>query len=712
MDQFLTYGIVGLSTAAIYAVIGSGLVLTYTTTGVFNFAHGAAGMLAAFTYWQLTIGWGWPVPVALAVVLLIVAPAFGLLAERVVIRPVQGLGEAQRLVVTVAMLSGLIAIAEWIWNPNVSRTLPPFFPGSASLHVGPATLTWQQVITMIVAVAVAAGLRLLLYKTRIGTQMRATVDDRALAGLTGADPDRANRYAWIFSTQLAAVGGIAIAPELTLDATQLSLLIVSAYTAAVFGRLRSLPMTFVGAVAVGLAQAYLTGYLPQSTALNGLQNAAPALLLFLALLVFPHGRLRGKSVRLRPVPLPSLRGTAVFALATAGFGVVLATVLSQADLITYGAIFSLGLIALSFVPLSGYAGQISLCQLSMAAIGALVWSHLAPDGQWWALIVAIVVAAAAGAVIAVPALRLSGIYLALGTAAFAVILDQWVFSVPSINVGGVYIALFSQGSVNATGPSVFGVHLSTARDLMVLAAVFLALASFGVALLRRGRFGRRLIALRDSEAAYAMLGGSLLLAKVAVFALAAGLAGLGGALYAMQQQSITATQFSFEAGLPLFLVAVVGGLASVSSGLFAGFALGGSFTALVAVLPGANNLAALLPGLAGIGIGSNPDGLVPRLRQDWAPVARHRIALGAALGFSALLWGLRLAGVVNGWVLFWGAVAAAIALRVYVSARTAAAEPQPVTGPQPEQVPVEWWGLRRSWQAEDEEVLDRGVARG
>jgi branched-chain amino acid transport system permease protein len=275
METFLAYGIVGLTTAAIYAIIGSGLVLTYTTTGVFNFAHGAAGMLAAFAYWQLTVGWGWPVPVALAVVLLIAAPAFGLLAERVVIRPVQGLGEAQRLVVTVAMLSGLIAVAQWVWNPNVSRTLPPFFPGSASLHVGPATLTWQQVITMIVAVAVAGGLRLLLYNTRIGTQMRATVDDRALAGLTGADPDRANRYAWVFSTQLAAVGGILIAPELTLDATQLSLLIVSAYTAAVFGRLRNLPMTFVGAVVVGVLQAYLTGYLPQSTALNGLQNAAP-----------------------------------------------------------------------------------------------------------------------------------------------------------------------------------------------------------------------------------------------------------------------------------------------------------------------------------------------------------------------------------------------------------------------------------------------------
>jgi branched-chain amino acid transport system permease protein len=685
---------------------------------VFNFAHGAAGMLAAFTYWQLTVGWGWPVPVALATVLLVLAPAFGLLVEQVIIRPVQGLGEAERLVVTVAMLSGFIAIARWIWNPNVSRTLPPFFAGAASIHIGAASLTWQQIITMIVAVAVAAGLRVLLYSTRIGTQMRATVDDRALAGLTGADPNRANRSAWILSTQLAAVGGILIAPELTLDATQLSLLIVSAYTAAVFGRLRNLPMTFAGAVVVGLLQAYLTGYLPQSTALQGLQVAAPALLLFLALLVFPHGRLRGKSVRLHPVPVPTLRGAAVFAAATVAFGVVLATVLSQPDLITYGAIFSFGLIALSLVPLGGYAGQISLCQLSMAAIGALVWAHLAPNGQWWALIVAVVVAAAAGAVIAVPALRLSGIYLALGTAAFAVILDQWVFSIPSINLGGVHITLFAQGSVNVTGPTVFGVHLNTARDVMILAAVFLALASFGVALLRRGRFGRRLIALRDSEAAYAMLGGNLLLAKVAVFALAAGIAGLGGALYAMQEQSISAVQFSFEAGLPIFLLAVVGGLASVGSGLFASGFLIGPINALITVAPGLQNFTALLPGLAGIGLGRNPDGVVPYMRRDWAPVARHQVALVAALGASALLWGLRLAGVVNGWVLFWGVAVVALAVRIYVSQTPQPSPPpqpagsQPSPPPQPELVPVEWWGLRRPWRAEDEEVLDRAVARG
>jgi branched-chain amino acid transport system permease protein len=703
MQQILAYGIVGLSTAAIYAIIGSGLVLTYTTTGVFNFAQGAVGMLAAFTYWQLTIGWGWPVPVALAVVLLVLAPAFGLFIERVLMRPVQGLGEAQRLVVTVALLSGLIAAARWIWNPNLVRALPPFFANAASLRIGPATITWHQAITMILAVLVAVGLWALLHRTRTGAEMRATVDDRALAGLMGADPVRANRVAWILGTQMAAVGGILIAPELTLDATQLSLLIVSAYTAAVFGRLRSLPLTFVGAVVVGCLESYLTGYLPPNNAfLIGFRLAAPALLLFAALLVFPHGRLRGRDRRLRPVPAPSMRGTVVFAAATVAFGVVLASVLSKADLISYGAIFSLGIVALSYVPLAGYAGQISLCQLSMAGIGAVVWAHLGANGQWWALVVAVAVSAVVGALIAVPALRLSGIYLALGTAAFAVICDQWIFNLPSFHLLGMQIALFNQGSASAVGPRLFGFQLGSEPDLMVLAAVCLGLLSLGVAALRRGRFGRRLIALHDSEAAYATLGGSLLLARVAVFALAAGIAGLGGALYAMQQQSVTAGQFSLVAGLAIFLIAVVGGLASVGDGLFSGVTVGGSFTALVEVAPWAGNLAAILPALAGIGLGSNPDGVVPSLRRDWEPAGRNRIAMAALAAGLALAWVLRLAHVINGWVFFGAALLVVLAVRGYVATRQAA-----VTKPD---IPVEWWGVRRDWRPEDEEVLARGIA--
>lgn len=705
MEQFLVFGIVGLSTAAIYAIIGSGLVLTYATTGVFNFAHGAIGMIAAFAYWQLTAGWGWPVPVALAVVLLVLAPAFGLVLERYVLRPVQRLGEAERLVTTVALLSGLIAVARWIWDPNVARTLPTFFADRPSIHLGPATVTWHQAITMAVAVAVAVGLRILLYRTRTGAAMRATVDDRALAGLTGADPTRANRTAWILGTQLAAIGGILIAPTVALDASQLSLLIVSAYTAAVFGRLRSLPMTFLGAIVVGCTESYLTGYLPQNQYLPGLRLAAPALLLFLALLVFPHHRLRGRERRARQVPVPGRRGTTVFAGATVLFAVVLATVLSDGDLVTYGAIFPLAVVALSFVPLAGYAGQVSLCQLSMAGIGAIVWSHLGQHGELWALPAAVGVAAVVGALIAIPALRLSGIYLALGTAAFAAVLDRWVFTLPSFDLLGLHISLFNQGSVQSAGPDLFGLHLTTGPQIVVFAAVCLALLSVGVAALRRGRFGRRLIALRDSEAAYATLGGDLLVAKVAVFALSSGIAGLGGALYGMQQRSVTADQFGFVTGLPIFLIAVVGGLGAIGTGLFTGTVLAGPLGVLSTLAPWTQNLGAVVPGTTGIAIGQNPDGVLVRMRADWEAVVRTRTALAAlGTGFAAA-WILRLTEVINGWVFFFAVLVLAVAVRAYAVARQAG--PKPV-----QEVPVEWWGLRRDWLPEDGEALAHGIAAG
>jgi branched-chain amino acid transport system permease protein len=704
MDQFLTFGVVGLTTAAIYAVVGSGLVLTYTTAGVFNFAHGAAGMLSAFAYWQLAFGWGWPVPLALAVTLLVLAPAFGLFVERVLMRPVQALGEAERLVMTVALLTGAIALARWIWDPNTARPLRPFFADEPAIKLGPTAVTWHQAVTLAVAALVAGGLWLLLNRTRSGTEMRACVDDRALASLNGASPERASRLAWVLATQLAAIGGILIAPTVALDAAQLSLLIVSAYTAAVFGRLRSLPLTFLGALVVGCLESFLTGYLPQNDYLPGLRLAAPALLLFLALLLFPHRRLRGRERRLVRVPLPSARGTAVYAVCVIVFAVFLVTVLDSEGAISYGPVFSLGIVALSYVPLAGYCGQISLCQLSIAGIGAVVWAHLGAQGQLWALPVAVLVAAIAGALIAVPALRLSGIYLALGTAAFAVVLDRWVFTLPSFEVLGVRIALFDQGSVEAAGPSLFGWRLDSERELLLLAAVFLSLVSLALAWLRRGTLGRGLIALRDSEAAYATLGGRPLAVKVLVFAVSAGIAGLGGALYGMQQQAVTAEQFNLVANLPIFLVAVIGGLGAIGTGLFTGLAYVAPPHLLGHFGDWAHDVSTLMIALAGMALAKSPGGVVPQLRAEWTPLVRDRVLMPATGSLLAVLWLLYATDLIGGAVFLVTAVLGATALRIRAGVR-AAGTLEPAD-------PVEWWGLRRPWRAGDREVIARGIAAG
>ncbi|AZG45782.1 branched-chain amino acid ABC transporter permease [Gordonia insulae] len=708
MDQFLAFGIVGLSTAAVYAVISGGLVVTYTTTGVFNFAHGASGMMAAFMYWQCSVGWGWPVWLSLVVVLGVLTPLFGLLVE-MAMRPAQALGEAEKLVMTVALLSGLIAIARWIWDPNDPRTLPAFFADREPFHLFGATITWHQALTMIVAILVALGLRVLLFRTRTGTEMRATVDDRALVGITGADPVRSNRIAWVLGIELAAIGGVLIAPTVALDAMSLSLVIVSAYAAAIFGRLKSLPLTFLGAVVVGCMESYLTGYLPQNDYLPGIRLAAPAILLLLALLLFPHGRLRGRDRQLSPVPLPSRRGTIFLAGVIVWFGLILATVLSESDLITYGQIFAIGVIAISYVPLAGYAGQISLCQITLAGIGAIICARFGADGQWWAILAAMVISGIAGAAIALPALRLSGVYLALGTAAIAVIFDRWIFTLPSFDVWGVRISLFDQGSVELTGPSLFGFAIDTPQRTTVFAAVALALVTVGIAWLRRGRFGRKLIALRDSEAAYATLGGNILVSKLLVFGLSSAIAGLGGALYGMQLQSVTGDQFNFISGLPIFLVAVLAGLGAVGNGLFTGAALAGPLNAIGVLWPALREVSQAIPAIAGIAFGAKAvkEGGIAELRKQWDAAFADPIVMAGLVGWTLVAWVLRLTDVINGYVFFLAMVVAAILVPLWANRRRRAEEAAAAVAPQ--EIPVEWWGITRPWQPEDDKELDRAL---
>ena len=126
MQTFLTFVITALTVSAIYAVGASGLVLTYTTTGIFNFSHGAIGMFGAFAYWQMRFDWGWPAPIALALVLLVLAPLFGVFLEVVIMRNLEGTSEAVKLVVSISLLAALIGAANWIWNPNVQRYTATF----------------------------------------------------------------------------------------------------------------------------------------------------------------------------------------------------------------------------------------------------------------------------------------------------------------------------------------------------------------------------------------------------------------------------------------------------------------------------------------------------------------------------------------------------------------------------------------------------------
>lgn len=636
MREFLDFTILGITAGAIYAVAASGLVVTYTTSGIFNFAHGAVGMLAAFTYWQLRFEWGWPAPVAVIVVLFVLAPLFGAVVERVVMRGLYGTSEVTRLVVSVGLLVAMIGLAQVIWDPSVGRDFQGFF-GIEGFTLGGIVVTYHKLLTVVVAIAVAIGLRAFLFNSRTGISMRAVVDNRSLAQLNGARPNRASMLSWAIGFSLAALAGILVAPILNLNVFALTLLVVSAYAAAVVGRLVSLPMTFLGALILGLAENYSIGYLTgdrlsflgdNQTWVVGLRLSIPVIMLFIALMVMPRAGVRGQSAaRSREsVPRPELGnaviGAGVFVAVVAVLALFLAGELGWVGDSNWLSYLTRGLalsaIALSLVPLVGYGGQISLAVMTFAGVGALTASHWHIGGPFesvLALVAAVVVTGLVGALVALPALRLRGIYLALATMAFAVFMDRTVFTQQSV---------FGNGSRQVPRFEIFGLELNSEMSYAIFLGVMVALISLFIVVVRRGPFGRRLQAMKDSEVACATLGINLTLTKVQVFAMSAGIAGLGGALLGGQKGTVIPSDFEMFQSLPLLLMAVAGGIALVS-GAIAGAIMLALFPFWIDIAPDwqilgnpavevVRNITLLAPGLIGITLARNPNGAVAGVR--------------------------------------------------------------------------------------------------
>ncbi|MCC5952620.1 MAG: ABC transporter permease [Acidimicrobiia bacterium] len=640
MTELVEFTVLGLVLASVYAVAASGLVVTYTTSGIFNFAHGAIGMMSTFLFWQFTVGWDMHWALAMFIILVGIAPAFGWIVDRVIMRGLANTSEVTRIVVPIGLLFALLSLAPLIWRPTENRLVPPIF-GRQLYDVLGINVTRHQLVVVAIAVVVALGLRFLLFKTRSGVAMRAVVDSRELTQLNGASPGRSSALSWALGSSLAALAGILIADQVGLEVLALTLLVINAYAAAVVGRLTSLPLTFLGAGILGLAQSYAVGFMPDTPAWlaergieasGALRTAIPVVMLFIVLLLVPHAPLRGGGIqRSREAAVrPDLRGSLIGFAVVIGVTVVLSGMLTEANLVAWGKGFAFALIMLSLVPLTGYGGQISLAQLSFAGIGAWAVATWGTNGSPLGLVAAIVAAAAVGAVIALPALRLRGIYLALATLAFAVFMERAVFTQQ---------AVFG-GSKPVSRPQFGPLELTSNRAFVIFMAVAFCAVGMGVVLLRRSRFGRRLQAMKDSPAACATLGMSLTTTKLMVFALSAAIAGLGGALLASLQRLASPANFDLLHALPILLLAVAGGVALVSGSLFGGFML-----ASFAIVPGwipegweiagfnarnsFSNLLLLLPAVLGVSLAHNPNGAAHEIGQQVRGVlARVRGATG------------------------------------------------------------------------------------
>ena len=602
MSTILSFTILGLFTGAAYAIAASGLVLTYTTTRVFNIAHGAFGMVLAFTFWDFSQRQGMPTWLALVLVLGVVAPGIGWFVQRFVTR---GLGEGPvsvSLVVTVGLFVGLIGVAQYIWPP-APRTLPPFLPDQG-IEVGGTYVTAHQIITIVLSAVVAAMLYLLLNRTRIGTAMRASVDNPVLLQLFGGKPDRVASLSWAIGISLAALAGILLTPVIGLSYFDLTLLVINAYAAAMLGRLKSLPLTFVGAMGLGVLQSFAVAYLPSQGNLAGLRAVVPALFLFVVIVAMPQAQLRiGQVKGIVSAPLPSFRaslGWGVALLALVGF---LTVSMSDADLLLVGTAATYAMVMLSLVLLTGYGGHVSLAQFTFAGVGALAYAKL-DEPNLYGLFLSALTTAVVGALVALPVLRLTGLYLALSTLAFGMLMDKMVFQAD--------YAFGYNGTLRADRLSILGHSFDSTGGYVLVMATFFVLMALVLLLLRRGVLGRVLIAMRDSPAACGTLGLDMRWFRVALFGLSAGMAGLAGGLFAGLRGTIGAADFQLFNSLPLLLLAVVCGVTSVT-----GAALGGVGLMLLPVLQSSRpELAGLVFAVLGFGavaLGRDPNGLANQL---------------------------------------------------------------------------------------------------
>ncbi len=607
MSAFVSYTIIGIFTGAAYAIAASGLVLTYSTTRVFNIAHGAVGMVFAFVYWDFSVKQGIPVWLSLVLVLLVVAPLFGVFVQRVLAR---GLGSAPvsvSLVVTVGLLVGLIGVATQVWPP-ASRTLPLFFAGHR-ITMGSVVVTWHELITVTLSVVVALGLFVLLTMTRIGTGMRASVDNPELLQLYGGRPQVVAALAWAIGSSLAALAGILLAPIVGLQYYDLTLLVISAYAAAMLGKLTSLPLTYVGAMGLGIAQSYVVGYLqniPFSDKVPGLPAVIPTIFLFVILVLLPQAPLRiGQVKGMVSAPVPTLGKALRWGAALVLFVGFICVGMPDSQLLLVGTAATYAIVMLSLVLLTGYGGYVSLAQFTFAGVGAVAYAKI-DQPNLFGLLIAVLVAAAVGALVAIPVLRLTGLYLALATLAFAQLMDKLVFQAS--------FAFKFDNPLHAERLSIFGVNVDNTGAYAVTMTAFFVLIALAVLAVRRGRLGRILVAVRDSPAAAGTLGVDIRWLRVSLFAGSAGIAGLAGALFAGLRGTIVAFDFQFFASLLLLLMAVVWGVTSVT-----GAALGGVFLMYLPVAqsnsPSIAGLLFLLLGVGAVILARDPNGLANKLFQ-------------------------------------------------------------------------------------------------
>jgi branched-chain amino acid transport system permease protein len=619
----------GLVFGGIYAVASLGLVLTYVSSRIFNFAQGALAFFIALLFYELNTERGWSTWSAALVAIGVVAPLLGLALWAVLFRRLSSAPTTVQLVATIGLYVAIPPIAKTLFVADEPSLPPGFFSAPVpEVDVFGVTLNANQIAVFVSAVVVGLALALMLRFTMFGLTMRGVVDHRPLASVMGINPGVVTAAAWMIGTMMAGLAGVLLTPVLGLNEVSFSVLLISSFAAVVVGRLRSFTWTFVGALGLGLAQTLVTKVLPES---GWMARAARPSIPFVVMILFlvAYGLVlhrRGGEEAPTTALLTRTPGTGVapwYARVLIGVALVVAAFLIPELLTSFwlGVVASgvaVGIALLSLVLVTGEGGMISLCQISLAGIGAMGAAQLT-EFYGWPNIPAILVAALAavpfGVLVAVVSLRLGELYLALATLSFAVLADNALFSIDRIDN--------LHAGQPLPRPSLFGFDFDSDVRFYFLALGVFAVAALLVLNVRRSTTGLTLAAIRSSEVAARTIGVSTERAKVATFAIGAFIAGVGGGLVASFSGRATPPSFNAVIGIVWLAVVVTWGLRSVVGALLAGVAFS-LFPALFsAYIPDSYaEVPTMLFGLGAIIVAREPRGIVAQTVGHWRHLLR------------------------------------------------------------------------------------------
>ena len=630
MEQFLGFALPGVPYGCTYALVAVCLVLTYQATGVFNFAFGAQAFASAFVFTYLTQFHNWSGFEAFIVSVVIMGPVIGYAFDRLIFRHIANSNTTAKLVCSLALLVGIPSLLPVIFGPqnlDATATIFPFFnPNVVYFTIFGTPINGIYLATISVTVVVLILLTILLRYTALGLQMRGAVESRRLVQLDGINANGVVAIAWIVSSFMASLAGVLLAPVFgAFSSDNFVTLTVTAIAAAAWALLRSMPVAAVVAVIIGVATTVLDGYISPNSIINGaVVPALPFLVIVAALLFLPGMRdldsSRDPMATIDPPPPPIAATTrapsmdriirvlwwAVFA----AFCVSMLTWMPSAWETVFNNGLTYSIVLLSITLITGMAGQLSLCQASLAGIGAFTAAQLANHLGFNLLIGGLVgaaLAAAVAVVLALLSLRLKGLGLALMTLAAALLFDATIFNEVSITGGPEGVSIKSKW----LGTRAFFDFNGHAMFLLSLGALIVVVMV--VLMVRRGTVGRNLAAMRGSETATAGLGVNPTWQRIVVFALSGAIAGIGGLLHSLEQQVVSPTDWNADISLVLVVLVVTTSVTTVEGAIQAGIGFFVTEQILTTVLPariGASSLTVVLFAFGALTYASHPEGVL------------------------------------------------------------------------------------------------------